>query len=205
MHSFYSFSQGAGVQYLLTPYSRHIENYVWWEGAFTEQELNVLQQRAANSTQRGKVGGELSREDLNKIRRSNVTWVDCSPDTEWIFKKLSHVASALNSQFYNLDLTGFGEPLQFTNYDQSDHGMYNWHQDYNAQISRKLSMVLQLTDPSEYEGGNLQIMTGGEVQNVRKQRGLIAAFPSYVLHQVTPITSGSRQSLVCWISGPQFK
>ena len=82
-----------------------------------------------------------------------------------------------------------------------------WHQDYGGplSISRKLSLVVQLSDPFEYEGGNLQIKTGQEEQNVRKQRGLIVAFPSYVLHQVTPVTTGSRQSLVAWVSGPAFK
>jgi PKHD-type hydroxylase len=83
--------------------------------------------------------------------------------------------------------------------------MYGWHLDYGGGISRKLSLAIQLTDPSEYEGGNLQIMTSGEPQNMRKQRGLIAVFPSYVLHQVTPVTQGSRQSLVAWVSGPAFK
>jgi PKHD-type hydroxylase len=68
-----------------------------------------------------------------------------------------------------------------------------------------LSLVLQLSDPAQYEGGNLQVMTGSEPQTVRKQRGLVAAFPSYVLHQVTPVTQGTRQSLVAWVSGPQFK
>ena len=66
-------------------------------------------------------------------------------------------------------------------------------------------MVLQLTDTANYEGGNLQIRVGGDPQTVRKQRGLIAVFPSYVLHQVTPVTQGNRQSLVAWISGPPFK
>jgi PKHD-type hydroxylase len=66
-------------------------------------------------------------------------------------------------------------------------------------------MAVQLTDPSEYEGGNLQMMTTSEPQTVKKQRGLIAVFPAYMLHQVTPVTQGSRQSLVAWISGPTFK
>jgi PKHD-type hydroxylase len=65
--------------------------------------------------------------------------------------------------------------------------------------------VLQLSDPSQYEGGNLQVMTGGEPTNVSKQRGLIAVFPAYTLHQVTPVTQGTRQSLVAWISGPPFR
>jgi PKHD-type hydroxylase len=118
---------------------------------------------------------------------------------------LGHIASSLNAQYYRFDLTGFGEPIQLTNYDQSEQGMYGWHQDYGGGTSRKLSLVLQLTDPSQYEGGNLQVLTSGQPQTVRKQRGLVAAFPSYVLHQVTPVMSGNRQSLVAWVSGPAFK
>lgn len=195
------------MQYMLTPYAEPIEPFCWWEGAFTEQELNWLQQKAVDANDQAQVGGNPQGEDLAKIRRSKVSWINNAQDTRWIFEKLAHVASSLNSQFYRFDLTGFGESLQLTNYDQSDHGMYGWHVDYggNRTASRKLSLVLQLTDPAAYEGGNLQIMVGGEVQNVRKQRGLIAAFPSYVLHQVTPVTQGNRQSLVAWVSGPAFK
>jgi PKHD-type hydroxylase len=126
-------------------------------------------------------------------------------DSAWVFEKLAHVAASLNAQYYQFDLTGFGEALQLTNYNQAENGMYGWHQDYGGLISRKLSLVVQLADPSEYEGGNLQVMTSGQPQTVRKQRGLIAVFPSYVLHQVTPVTQGSRQSLVAWVSGPAFR
>lgn len=195
------------MQYMLTPYSDSIEPWCWWENEFTKQELDWLQERAINSDSRAQVGGNLSHDELSKIRRSNVSWLHYNNETDWIFRKLSHVATSLNVKYYRFDLTGFGEPLQLTNYDASEHGMYGWHQDYGGKmsVSRKFSMVLQLTDPSEYEGGNLQIMTNGIPQNVQKQRGLIVAFPSYQLHQVTPITRGSRQSLVVWISGPQFK
>lgn len=195
------------MQFPLTPYSEPIEPFVWWDGAFSEQELDWLQQKAINAETRAQIGGAASSDDLAKVRRSKISWLDNTQDTQWVFKKLAHVASSLNSQFYRFDLTGFGEALQLTNYDQSEHGMYGWHQDYggNRTISRKLSLVLQLTDPAQYEGGNLQVMTSGEPVNIRKQRGLIAAFPSYVLHQVTPVTKGNRQSLVAWVSGPAFK
>jgi len=195
------------MQHLLTPHAMPVEPFVWWEGAFNEQELNWLQERAIKADQQAQVGGNPDKEGLAKIRRSQVSWINKTPDTAWVFEKLGHVASSLNTQFYRFDLTGFGEALQLTNYDQSEHGMYGWHQDYGGKLSpsRKFSMVLQLTDPSQYEGGNLQVLTSGEPVNVRKQRGLIAAFPAYTLHQVTPVTSGSRQSLVAWVSGPAFK
>jgi len=193
------------MQYLLTPYAKPIPPFVWWEGAFTEQELNWLQAKAKAAEQNAEVGGGEGGVVNKQVRRSQVSWIDNNPNTKWVFEKLAHVASQLNAENFRFDLTGFGENLQLTNYDQSENGMYGWHQDYGGGVSRKLSMAMQLTDPSEYEGGNLQTMTTGEPANVRKQRGLIAVFPSYVLHQVTPVTQGSRQSLVAWISGPAFK
>ena len=194
------------MQYLLTPYAKPIEPFVWWEGAFSEQELNWLQQKAKEADQNALVGvgGGVGGVNPN-VRRSQISWLDNNPNTKWVFEKLAHVASQLNADYFRFDLNGFGEKLQLTNYDQSENGMYGWHQDYGGGISRKLSLAVQLTDPSEYEGGNLQVMTSGNPVNVRKQRGLIAAFPSYVLHQVTPVTQGSRQSLVAWVSGPAFK
>jgi len=194
------------MQYLLTPYAKRIEPFAWWEGAFSEEELNWLQQKAKAADQNAVVGVGNGIGGVNpNVRRSQISWLENNPNTKWVFEKLAHVASQLNADHFRFDLTGFGEKLQLTNYDQSENGMYGWHQDYGGGISRKLSLTLQLTDPSEYEGGNLQIMTSGTPVNVRKQRGIIAAFPSYVLHQVTPVTQGSRQSLVAWVSGPAFK
>jgi PKHD-type hydroxylase len=193
------------MHYLLTPHALRIEPWVWWEGAFTEQELNWLQAEAKRAEQGAQVGGKDGGVVDPNIRRSQVSWLNNNPDTKWVFDKLADVVSKMNAQHFRFDLTGFGEALQLTNYDQSENGMYGWHQDYGGGISRKLSMAVQLTDPAEYEGGNLQVMTAANPQNIRKQRGLIAIFPSYVLHQVTPVTQGSRQSLVAWVSGPAFK
>jgi PKHD-type hydroxylase len=195
------------MQHVLTPYAMPVEPFAWWEGAFTDQELDWLQDRAIRAEQQAQVGGNPQGDNLNRIRRSKISWLNKTQETAWVFEKLSDVVSSLNAQYFRLDLTGFGEAMQLTNYDQSDHGMYGWHQDYGGGVSpsRKLSIVLQLTDPARYEGGNLQVLTSGEPLTIRKQRGLIAAFPSYTLHQVTPVTQGSRQSMVAWITGPAFK
>lgn len=195
------------MQFLLTPYADTYHPFVWWDNGFNNQELNWLQEQARNASERGQAGGMRSEEELKQVRRSHISWLEYNEHSSWVFKKLAHIASSLNAQYYRFDLTGFGEALQLTNYNQSEQGMYGWHQDYGNKlgISRKLSLVLQLSDPSEYEGGNLQVITNGKPQNMRKQRGLVVAFPSYILHQVTPVTQGNRQSLVAWISGPAFK
>lgn len=193
------------MQHLLTPYALPMAPWAWWEDAFTNQELDWLQAKAKHAEQNAQVGSGAGGVVNANIRRSQVSWLNNNTDTRWIFEKLAYVASKINAEHFRFDLTGFGEPLQLTNYDQSENGMYGWHQDYGGEVSRKLSMAVQLTDPSEYEGGNLQIMTNSEPQTVQKQRGMIAVFPSYVLHQVTPVTQGSRQSLVAWVSGPAFR
>ena len=193
------------MQYLLTPHTLAVEPWAWWEGAFTEQELNWLQDKAKRAENDAQVGGGGGGAVNSNIRRSQISWLSNSADTSWVFEKLADVAARINAKHFRFELTGFGEPLQLTNYDQSENGMYGWHQDYGGGVSRKLSMAVQLADPSEYEGGNLQVMTATEPTNIRKQRGLIAVFPSYIVHQVTPVTQGSRQSLVAWVSGPAFK
>jgi PKHD-type hydroxylase len=193
------------MQYVLTPYTKRLEPYAWWEGAFTEQELDWLQEKAKNAEQAGQVGGGNGGTVNANVRRSQVSWLGNNADTKWIFERLAFVVSTLNAQHFNFDLTGFGEALQLTNYDQSENGMYGWHQDCGDSVCRKLSVVVQLADPLEYDGGNLQIMFSSDPINIEKRRGLIAVFPSFMLHQVTPVTRGSRQSLVTWASGPTFR
>ena len=77
---------------------------------------------------------------------------------------------------------------------------------------RKLSVTINLNKPGEYEGGNLKFDFGPhaetkrfhEVEEIRPQ-GSIIVFPSYVHHQVTPVTKGTRYSMVLWSLGQPFK
>jgi PKHD-type hydroxylase len=194
------------MQHLLTPYTKNIEPFAWWEGAFTDQELDWLQQKAKEATESAQIGGGSGGEVDEKVRRSELNWLNNTKDTRWVFEKLSHVVSKLNADYFGFELVGFGEALQLTNYHESRQGTYKWHQDFGGGgASRKLSVVLQLSDPNEYEGGELQLLTTGQPMSVQKKRGLIVAFPSWTLHQVTPVVKGTRQTLVTWISGPAFK
>lgn len=197
------------MQYVLTPYSNNQQEWAYWENAFTESQLNSLQNMASNPTSIAQVGGGVGGVVDNNIRRSGLNWLPNKPEYEWVFDTLGHVISSLNAQFFRFDLTGFGEHIQLTHYDSQNEGMYGWHVDHGMNSSspcRKLSLVLQLTDPSQYEGGNLEIQPhGNNIIKMKKQRGLVVVFPSWTLHQVTPVTAGTRQSLVAWITGPAFK
>lgn len=196
------------MQYSLTPYAVGIEPWAYWDNAFSEEELNWLQDKAKDNAIKAKVGDVPGGALDSKIRRSSLSWLHNTPESEWVFKKLAHVVSSLNASYFRFDLNGFGEPIQLTNYDESENGMYGWHVDFGAKnaISRKLSLVIQLSDAVDYEGGVLELQPSGkEIISMSKQRGKIVVFPSWTLHQVTPVTKGLRQSLVAWISGPAFK
>ena len=87
------------------------------------------------------------------------------------------------------------------------NGFFEWHMDFGAgNISnRKLSITVQLSDPEEYEGGELQFMINQNIITAPKEKGTAIIFPSFALHRVTPVTSGVRKSIVGWIGGPPYK
>jgi PKHD-type hydroxylase len=72
-------------------------------------------------------------------------------------------------------------------------------------VQRKFSISVQLSDPSDYEGCNLEFQAGNKVETAPRTLGAVIAFPSYVLHRVTPCTRGTRKALVAWTTGPKLR
>lgn len=183
--------------------------FVTWNDAFNPEELDKLIEYCDKlEPSKGTIGGAEASEDITAIRESKVSWVGLNPDTQWIYDRLAFVARSLNGQFYKFDLYGFSEDLQYTVYQGDESGHYTWHLDAGSSgnaAPRKLSMVLQLSDPEDYEGGDLELFSSANPTKVDKKRGLVAAFPSYMLHRVSPVTKGIRKTLVVWICGPSFK
>lgn len=141
--------------------------------------------------------------DLIK-RRSQVYWIPKTKEYIELYTEILKAAVACNAEFYQFKLSGLPEKIQYTVYTENDKGHYDWHIDMGPmEVNRKLSVVVQLSDPSEYEGGDLEINNGKIVQ-VEKEKGTMILFPSYMLHRVTPVTKGTRRTLVAWINGPAF-
>lgn len=184
------------------------ESFVTWEGGFTEEELD-LAESYFNSLDPDKaiIHGKDKDEEYGEIRRSKTAWVSNGSDIEWFYDRMAYIARQLNAQFYKFDLYGFHEHFQYTIYDSDDKGHYDWHLDGGSMNlpPRKLSLVLQLSNPDDYEGGELQVLAARDPIAVKKERGLVAAFPSYRLHRVTPVIKGVRKTLVAWCCGPAFK
>ena len=137
-------------------------------------------------------------------RRSKVFWIPKTAEFIDIYKRFQRLIGQCNSEFFQFKLTELSELIQYTVYNSNDLGHYDWHIDMGPhKARRKISIVCQLSDPSEYEGGELQFNTG-QITIAEKQKGTVILFPSYLLHRVTPVTKGIRRSLVIWVEGPAF-
>lgn len=131
-------------------------------------------------------------------------------DLKWLYAKILQRVHWANAN-YRFTLCGLNESIHFLKYETSNKdgrppGRYNLHQDFGGGYSslRKLSVVIQLSDPSEYEGCRLNLVHH-ETQEIREAgQGDMIIFPSWTPHFVTDITRGTRHALALWVSGPQF-
>jgi hypothetical protein len=167
---------------------------------------------------------------IEEIRKSKNAWI---PTSNWIGGFLWHYVERSNRENFLYDLTGFeNEIVQYTVYEKGDY--YGWHTDTDLSAShiprsavfvndgdqvksdnciklqtettRKLSISVQLSDPEEYEGGQLQFLgSNGSTFFAPKQKGTVIIFDSRISHRVRRVTKGVRKSLVGWVIGPRWR
>ncbi len=142
-----------------------------------------------------------------EYRRSKISWIPKIENFKWLYEKVGIMVNEANENLWNFDLVGMTEQFQYTEYDQNYKGHYDWHMDVgNGDTSkRKITLVLQLSDPSEYEGGELQFMISKDIITFSREKGSVVCFPSFFMHRVKPVTRGNRKSLPIFISGPPFR
>ena len=184
----------------------------------SQQEQLALTGGQTNKVNQGKPLDEKDILDLKKKRDSNIVWLS----EPWIYRELhGYVHEANRRAGWNFEWS-FSEACQFTKYGPGQHyGAHcdSWEAPYDNPSNpdthgkiRKLSMTCSLSDPSEYEGGQLQFQFRNQddptiTRNCTEilPRGSIVVFPSHVWHQVLPVTKGIRYSLVVWSLGYPFK
>lgn len=197
------------MPYLLPPsLTDTIESpFVVWENLFDEEEYKLIDKITKDlPTQEATITNKL--EEIKDARHSEVKWMNQNQDNHWLYSKLSTITNNINDNFYKFNLSGMYEAIQHTTYKPDMH--YGWHVDSGVNnrstiVPRKLSITIQLSDPESYEGGDLEIWTGGKPEIAVRAKGAVVAFPSFRLHRVTPVTKGVRHSLVVWVGGPNFK
>lgn len=144
----------------------------------------------------------------HNLRRADLVWLDDVPGAEWVMGRIIEVVRRANSDVFMFDINAFEESPQVARYDAAREAHFDWHSDIGSgrlAARRKLTMVVQLSDPSTYRGGELQLMPGAGIISAPAEQGTATVFPGFVLHRVTPVTSGVRHSLTVWAHGPAFR
>ena len=192
--------------------------YQIFTSAFNDQFCDHIISAAKLYPEQGGVVGSIdattgeSSSALNQeIRNSTIRWIDIYAHRE-INTILNDYVNAVNSSLFGFDVSFGFNSLQYTEYngDGPSPQFYDWHMDClfdNAVLDRKLSAVVQLSSPDDYEGGLFE-MEGCARPSFNVEpflpRGSLLIFPSYLKHRVLPVTKGLRKSLVTWYNGPKF-
>ena len=180
------------------------------EDAFSSEEVNKIIEAGEKEDiiQARVIFPSLNKSSLDKsIRSSNISWLTSNDlNNEWLFRRLTDIIFNINKNYFKFDLTAI-QNLQYSIYNVG--GFYTDHVDATGLVSmtgsRKLSFSIMLTDPEEYAGGDLLLKDSFKPIKTTNKKGSIIFFPSYVLHEVTPVTKGTRKALVGWVMGPNFK
>lgn len=185
-------------------------NNVWelWPAALTAAECDAIVSRAESyEAQSATVGFDDTTRSDRSYRSSTIRWLDAGRDAD-IVQRLMHFVQASNRTNFGADIVAPYE-LQYTEYHGSSGGRYDWHQDVWLESSRpfdrKLSVVVQLSDPADYQGGAFEFFCVSHPGPTFAPRGSMLIFPSFLQHRVLPVTAGLRRSLVTWVEGPRWR
>jgi PKHD-type hydroxylase len=206
---------------------------IWYYTDLPEKVIHIMEEDLKNNfesqVQISAVGDGHNEIVDEKRRNSKNSWI---PTNHWVSGFLWNYVQKANRENFLYDLSNVdGEFLQYTIYDQGEY--YGWHNDSgisshykpisignrgygeailqdfvneNCEKVRKLSFSLLLSDPDEYEGGNLQLMDdAGKSYIAPRKKGVIVLFDSRTQHRVQKVTKGTRKSVVGWVVGPRWK
>ena len=148
-----------------------------------------------------KAGGAYNPEK----RITTISWIPFK-DMPEMYRDIEATMLKANNNHFGFEGMRLTEVAQFTHYLTG--GFYDWHMDNDVQGKhqqpvRKISMTILLSDPSTFEGGDLELMTKDKVAQLKQGEAIF--FASWLQHRVKPVTKGERYSLVMWFGGPSFK
>jgi len=183
----------------------------WDNGINIEDCEDTIKKYKNSELDIGEVGDDNSKmESPEKQRNSRVYWIQ---ENNLLVRSLFQFILEANDNTFRYNVFNYeqnrqNEQVQFTEYTVDN--FYHWHQDnLDSSINgtnRKLSLSVNLSNPKDYEGGNLEFFMGNvkPFDPLKRKQGSVIVFDSSIWHRVTPVTKGIRYSLVTWLWGPNF-
>ena len=175
---------------------------------FTPQQCQIVIDKGM-SLKKEKAGVGMGQKPGGNIdpkkRITTISWIPFK-DMPEMYRDIEATMLKANGNHFGFEGMQLTEPAQFTHYHTG--GFYDWHMDNDVLGKheppvRKISMTLLLSDPSTFEGGELEFMQNGKKAKLKQGQAIF--FASWLQHRVKPVTQGERKSLVMWFGGPSFK
>jgi PKHD-type hydroxylase len=183
---------------------------VWevWTSGLSAAECDWIVERAATYPDRtATIGFDATARTDGGYRASTIRWLDTGAEKA-VVDRIMQFVQASNRTNFGVDIDAPFD-LQFTEYHGSARGKYDWHQDVwlesDRPYDRKLSVVVQLSDPGDYQGGAFEFFGLQAPGESFAPRGSVLIFPSFLQHRVNAVTGGIRRSLVSWVEGPRWR
>lgn len=200
----------------LIPYNNYTPTSNWndfyyYKNVFNDEMIKQLEDMVYKNYEfsKGKTGfAELGTvTDSYKTNNRDIAYITPKPHSKWLYDLLFPLALEANEKLFHFDIDIVTDPIHYVIYPE-DGGHLDWHMDTGAYgvNKRKIAMTVQLSDPSEYEGGEFEIWFGGQQSTiVPREKGDVICFPAFCMHRVRPIKRGRRKCLVFWTGGRPFR
>jgi PKHD-type hydroxylase len=175
--------------------------------ALTKEECAEVIELGESLEKRRAISGRDHRHDIG--RSCSVADIDFTEQSAWIYQRVIDIVSTANTQSFNYDVVNL-ETIQYTSYEQSGD-QYGRHMDLHTRdlplnrTQKKLGFSIFLDDPESYEGGHLLAWDSENKNQINQPQGAIVIYPSWLVHQITPMEQGRRRSLDGCLHGPMFR
>ena len=170
--------------------------------------------------EKGGTGAHDQPQDHRYSNNRDIAYVPGDPNSWWLYHELEKLTIEANNALFQFDIQHVTDPLHYVIYPDPNRpdktgqtreqgGYLDWHMDIGqGNVNRrKLALTVQLSDPNDYEGGVFQCWFGGDGRfiDLPRQKGDVLVMPSFIMHNVSPITKGERRALVFWTGGEPFR
>jgi PKHD-type hydroxylase len=186
----------------------HIQQFQTVQGFLSSDEVDNVVKLMSAQVDLG-TASVLSRQRSWKDRfhrNCKSGWLPHNATNAWLYMRLNSDIQSMNDQTYQFNLDGSLEALQYLEYGPME--FYRRHVDngHDDVATRKLTAIIQLSDPDDYVGGSTRIWSettskGIPLAYAPKGRGDLTLFPSHLPHRANPVIWGRRKVLVAWFRG----
>ena len=184
------------------------------------EAIHEMVHRGGYKFYKGGTGSDNKNIDRHYSNNRDIAYIPGDQNSWWLYNELENLTIEANNALYQFDINHVTDKLHYVIYPEpnkpdktgqtrEDGGYLDWHMDIGmGEVNRrKLALTVQLSDPKDYEGGVFQCWFGGGGRfiDLPREKGDVLVMPTFIMHNVSPITRGERRALVFWTGGEPFR